>query len=381
MSLITRCPACATMFKFVPDQLKVARGWVRCGQCGEVFEALLHLVPAHPAPALDQTAARPVHETPEVLPYSAVAVDGLAENRMDAPDSAPALTPGFAESLQEAPTPQNEAGAQALATAEAPPEQQALPQEAPEIESDTPPAAIPSAMDAAPDPARIEPTFICNAYAFKPDGPPLAEPVSFSVSAHDEAPLSAELPDAADDVSFVRDAQRKAFWKTPLVRTVLGLLFILLLAALTLQWMVRQKDVLAAQEPRLAPLLQALCRPLGCEIRPLRRIESVLIDSANFSKSGPNAYRLTFVLKNTGAAGLEIPALEVTLTDSQDQALVRRVLVPAQFGVTAATLEAHSELAGAVSLTLAGDGDQAAAASPQAGALPVAGYRILAFYP
>ena len=98
------------------------------------------------------------------------------------------------------------------------------------------------------------------------------------------------------------------------------------------------------------------------------------IDSANFSKSGPQAYRLTFVLKNSGAAELEIPAVEVTLTDSQDQALVRRVLLPAQFGVTAATLQAHAELAGVVALTLATEGDPAAA-------LPVAGYRILAFYP
>ncbi|MGH8805141.1 MAG: zinc-ribbon domain-containing protein, partial [Polaromonas sp.] len=29
MSLITRCPACGTMFKVVTDQLKVSQGWVR----------------------------------------------------------------------------------------------------------------------------------------------------------------------------------------------------------------------------------------------------------------------------------------------------------------------------------------------------------------
>ena len=27
------------MFKVVADQLKIAQGWVRCGQCGEVFDA------------------------------------------------------------------------------------------------------------------------------------------------------------------------------------------------------------------------------------------------------------------------------------------------------------------------------------------------------
>src|SRR3982751_4619035 len=46
MSLITRCPACGTMFKVVADQLKVSQGWVRCGHCSEGFDASLHLQPA-----------------------------------------------------------------------------------------------------------------------------------------------------------------------------------------------------------------------------------------------------------------------------------------------------------------------------------------------
>ncbi|WP_299763436.1 zinc-ribbon domain-containing protein, partial [Ramlibacter sp.] len=29
MSLITSCPACGTMFRVVPDQLKISEGWVR----------------------------------------------------------------------------------------------------------------------------------------------------------------------------------------------------------------------------------------------------------------------------------------------------------------------------------------------------------------
>ena len=49
MSLITRCPACATLFKVVPDQLRISEGWVRCGQCGEIFDAPLHLLAAEAA--------------------------------------------------------------------------------------------------------------------------------------------------------------------------------------------------------------------------------------------------------------------------------------------------------------------------------------------
>lgn len=32
------------MFKVVPDQLRVSEGWVRCGQCDEVFDAQAHLI-------------------------------------------------------------------------------------------------------------------------------------------------------------------------------------------------------------------------------------------------------------------------------------------------------------------------------------------------
>ena len=44
MSLTTRCPACETVFKVIPDQLRVSSGWVRCGRCAEVFDAATHML-------------------------------------------------------------------------------------------------------------------------------------------------------------------------------------------------------------------------------------------------------------------------------------------------------------------------------------------------
>lgn len=40
MSLATRCTHCGTIFKVVQDQLKVSEGWVRCGRCQAVFNAI-----------------------------------------------------------------------------------------------------------------------------------------------------------------------------------------------------------------------------------------------------------------------------------------------------------------------------------------------------
>jgi acetyl-CoA carboxylase biotin carboxyl carrier protein len=44
MSLVTRCPHCATAFKVVADQLRVRNGLVRCGVCNTVFDGRACLV-------------------------------------------------------------------------------------------------------------------------------------------------------------------------------------------------------------------------------------------------------------------------------------------------------------------------------------------------
>jgi predicted Zn finger-like uncharacterized protein len=39
MNWITRCPECATVYQVVPEQLHVAKGWLRCGQCQHDFDS------------------------------------------------------------------------------------------------------------------------------------------------------------------------------------------------------------------------------------------------------------------------------------------------------------------------------------------------------
>jgi predicted Zn finger-like uncharacterized protein len=59
MSHLTRCPVCATTFRVVDDQLKLADGWVRCGSCQHVYDALPGLQDEPPPP--------PVAEAPVPL--------------------------------------------------------------------------------------------------------------------------------------------------------------------------------------------------------------------------------------------------------------------------------------------------------------------------
>src|SRR5579862_3257770 len=42
-SVFTQCSKCETVFKLSAEVLRAAGGQVRCGKCGEVFNALAHL--------------------------------------------------------------------------------------------------------------------------------------------------------------------------------------------------------------------------------------------------------------------------------------------------------------------------------------------------
>src|SRR5262245_46803801 len=72
MSLVTRCPACATPFKVVKDQLRISDGWVRCGRCSQVFDATLDLHDtAELPPEVAAQSPSPVADEIDVLPSEA----------------------------------------------------------------------------------------------------------------------------------------------------------------------------------------------------------------------------------------------------------------------------------------------------------------------
>ena len=299
MSLITRCPACGTMFKVVPDQLRISEGWVRCGHCADVFDASAHMQGEAAMPAVQATAPSPM----------------------------PQPEPG----LQQAPEPEHE-------------------------------------------PEHTPPPLVVIDFLVEPLVPREPAPQVSYLDAVDELSRVQKAPaedaPALDDVSFVQQARRKAFWRRPLVRATLGLAACVLLVALVLQIAVQERERIAAAQPALKPLLQQLCEPLKCTVGPPRQIEAVVIDGSTFSKLRGDAYRLNFTLRNQAATDIAMPAIELTLTDGQDQPVVRRVLTPADLGAPSATLVAGADWTGNFAMSVAGNG-----------AGRVAGYRVLAFYP
>lgn len=308
------------MFNVVSDQLKVSQGWVRCGQCAVVFDASLHLR-IETAPQTDLAAS---HAESDVVPVLA--------------SSATASAPVFATdtNLQSASPRQPDAADSSYAE------------------------EVSAALRATDNPVTLEPL---------PEAP-----VASVLEANSDS-----LTDAPDeiptDVSFVRDARRQAFWRRPLVRVLLAFLALLLAALLALQAAVQQRHTLAVFEPRLKPVLQMVCEVLACSVDPVRQIEAIVIDSSSFNKINDSVYRLSFSIKSTAATAVAMPSLEVTLTDTQEQAVIRRVLTPAQFGMASGVLDASADFSGALTLQLT------PVEAGSATARRIAGYRLLAFYP
>jgi predicted Zn finger-like uncharacterized protein len=347
MGLITRCPACGTLFKVVPDQLRISEGWVRCGHCAEIFDASAHLQTAAGASASDpmpDSAAMPLAQgvpQPEPQPET-LSQDEAGESSapQPAPEPAPesSLETSFESSLHSQ---MDDSGAASE------PDSEQLDAEAKALVEDP-----------------LDRPFELRRQDLSPEADSML----------DEAPPSApasETDSELEDLTFVRQARRQARWQRPLVRGLLALALVALGLLLVAQVAVHDRDRLTAAEPALRPWLAGLCAALDCRVGPPRQIDQIAIDSSAFNKLRADLFRLQVTLKNQGPLEVAMPALELTLTDSQDQPVIRRVLLPAELGARRAALAAATEWSGAVAFSVE---DNSLGSR-------IAGYRLLAFYP
>ena len=67
MTWITRCPACRLTYTVFPDQLRVAQGWLRCGQCQQAFDSTGLVLKWTPEAIHTAPASTVVDNTPERL--------------------------------------------------------------------------------------------------------------------------------------------------------------------------------------------------------------------------------------------------------------------------------------------------------------------------
>jgi len=420
------------MFRVVPDQLKISDGWVRCGHCADVFDATLYLDTWEPpAPSTKGIQAAPLagaaEATDEVgsvsqadlhvgaaehrLAHSLQVTTGLEFEPVNAYPAAgaPAAAPGLqlnpcdrSASDDQDPLRLNPDSLQSDLRAQpevrgdvAEPVTQAV---AVMLSGKVQPQAPEGGKHHEPDPQRrvIEAPSVRETDAVRePDldfqtelqrfaastagGASGPEPVANSVAAAVVEELrgpSPSLPPADDqnltdpEPGFVRQARRKAFWHSSGMRALLSVLSLLLTLVLGLQWALHERDALAAWQPRWASTLNQLCAPLGCEVAPVRRIDAIVIDSSTLVRRLGNFYSFDLVLKNTAPVALAVPALELSLTDTRDAVIARRVFLPDELPGAPPLLPAQNSVAVSLRLSLSvGE------------AMPMAGYRALVFYP
>lgn len=380
MSLATRCPACHTAFRVVQDQLKVSEGWVRCGRCNEVFNALEGLfdLERDSQPAGLEAAAPGAAAATQPRSGHTAAHEPAAprEAALDGPPHSQA------EFLKQRETAEGPDAAAAMPTrpgqggeADGDVEKEGgdIPQTAYEVldsrfldRSTYAPSRLPDPEAEFTD-ARYDSSFGADAQALD-SGMPADIAVDTAPSAKSSRKRKVRSASGSPDgPEFLRRAEREARWSSRPMRLGLVAATVVLSATLAGQVAMHHRDWLAAHHPASQPWLAQVCDWLGCRIGPLRSIDDVTIDSSSLARAGQSsAYRLTVALRNRSTVGVAVPAIDLTLTDTNGELVARRVLAPADFRAVEA-LPARGELT--LSLDLQSPGHR------------VAGYTVEAFYP
>ncbi len=289
------------------DQLAARAGQVRCGKCGRVFDALEHLI--EEAPSARAQEARIEAETSRAEMLEATGEPEPAAIQAE-------------EIKREAPQPAIEAAATSLAEA---------------TEPEIPQAAIPE--------------------------PEIFEPERFHVGAP-TVESEGDFPFGQTDAAVPAKPARRWPW-------LAGALLLLLLLLAQAAYQYRSAIVLLVPETK--PYAAALCASLGCDLPLPRRVELISIDASDLQAdtTNPSVMVLTATLKNRAIFNQQHPSLELTLTDAQDQPVVRRVLAPADYLGKAANAQAGFGANAEIAIKVFIEGSQVKAT----------GYRLYLFYP
>lgn len=352
--MLTRCPACRTIFRVTPEQLKARAGKVRCGKCQEVFNALDTLVEA---PA----AAEPVamEGTRAAWPEPAIVVPppAPAEDLADSPDdAAPEVSSELPLMDAAAALPEVSDGAGELG------ETSPIDEEKPGISGEIDDILLTPPRD--PEPA-----------AAPPEAPPL------SPEAVRDSALAAGLVAAREStqVPGYNKWAEGAFTGAPTLAEPAArplwpfvLAALLLVGALVGQAVHHFRAELAVASPGLRPALAAFCAALRCDIPLPRHGDLVSIESSDLQVDAARGglLALSATLKNRAPYAQSWPLLELTLTDVRDQAVLRRVLTPADYLPASADPAAFPP-----------NGEAGVRLWLEAKDVAAAGYRLYVFYP
>jgi predicted Zn finger-like uncharacterized protein len=361
--VLTRCPACATHFRVTPEQLKVRSGRVRCGECQQIFNALDTLIeepvlammpPARPPvptrdiPASSADSGTEAVASPEagagkiVLPQTAVPEAGVEATEEPLPLQPASEEPALAGQGQASPL---------------------VPAESAELPDIEPELAPPGPGDDAPVEAEVAALEVANETPTEEVAE--TETATPEQSGADTATgAGTEVAEWAETFPEPLPSSRRWPW-------VIGSL--IALVAIGLQSALAFRVELAVLWPEGKPALVALCEIAGCEVGLPAKVGQVGIEASDLhpDTTQPGRLVLTATLKNRAPFAQQFPHLELTLTDTADKAVARKVLTPGDY------LPAKSSVADG----MPSSADIPVSVGVDARDMTASGYRLYLFYP
>ncbi len=358
----TRCPACGTIFRVTSGQLRSKAGKVRCGQCQQVFNAFDHLLgelPAETPPANSEPALSAVATHADVP-----AATYTAEPEVE-------FSPEVATSVGDETIVAHQV--EDFSTFEAP-----VSPEKPEFSQELPAPAVHEEKAVNFDETVVMPrdaddeTLVATAVLPEPVADETPEA---STQAARDAGLVAvrELSDttafnrwaagalASDGVGgFEEDASRRPTWLYVVFALLLGL-------GLAAQFLYYFRTPLVQR----VPLLAGLYAVAEIDVPLPRDTDLVVIESSDLQfDNARSLFVLQATLRNRARYAQAWPTLELTLTDTNDNVVARRVMYAAHYlppGTPQDAFKANGEVA--VRLWI------------DAKELGAVGYRLYLFYP
>jgi len=310
MALGTRCPNCHALFRVAADQLKLRGGLVRCGACQHVFDAIGTLNYIDDA-ALSASAQQPSPAVDAVIAAirKAESAAGDAMSMHDASALAPARP-----KLDVDP----QAQGSAILAEEGEPE---------------------AAFGTVPDSDQASIAFEAAPQEPAPDSEGANDSASTIGDAHavsaeqgETGPITAdEQPPAAGpaEPAFLREAptprRRRMSMLFGGAAVLLGLL---LLAQLAVTF---RADIIT-KFPNARPAIGQLCKIFRCTVSwPTRGDLLAVVGSELQAIPGTGVFELTAIVRNRGNLTLALPAIELTLSDTLNRTVARKVFVPSDY--------------------------------------------------
>jgi predicted Zn finger-like uncharacterized protein len=290
--LLTICSNCEAQFKVTPEQLNVRQGRVMCGRCRTVFNAFQSLERVDDDVVSTRTAAAPSTST-------VASVD-------DSDDTTQSGFPRLSHDTRPRPSiPHDEYAGPPSGT---------LP---PEVVED-----ISSGIDSLDDVTPLSDSLLDDIELPTRIGPAPVQPPA--------PPADASRPSAPYRGSA--GSALPTFAKKRASRGWTGGACLALLALTGQCLYLFRMDVVAAW-PEVRPAFARACDFTGCSLAWSRDENAVRIESSGLIEEigEPGRFLLTGTISNRGRSMQDFPFMELTLTDTSNQTLTRRVLQPSDY--------------------------------------------------